>query len=329
MQQYYPERSAFVKFIYCWKKWYYQKKYNFAHLEFFCYHLGEKMNEEIVTFYPRKLQAELYSKVNNERLWAITKDKFASYLILKDFYKRECVGYNPAPSVFVQPFYENHDCKTEVITFLERHSSFIIKPLADACGHGIRIVSNCIIDSEVMFKRLMTEFPRGFVLEELISQREELGIFHPSSVNTIRMNVFNSSSYPGGSIDLRFPCFRVGRHNAVVDNAGSGGIIVALDSSSGQMVSAADEDGLFYQEHPETHIPFNGVIPNWDDLLLSAKSVSMTIPELKVAGLDFALDKEKGWSLIEINVEPIQLYQIAMQKGIRKYMTDFAKICGV
>ena len=286
----------------------YQKKYNFAHLEFFCYHLNEKKNEEVASIYPRKLQAELYRKVNNESLWAITKDKYASYLFLKEFYKREVCGYNPSPNVYVQPLYDNHDCIAEVLAFLDVHSRFIVKPLADACG---------------------TEFPGGFVLEELISQCEEMGMYHPSSVNTIRINVFNSLSDSRGHVDLKFPCFRIGRHNAVVDNAGSGGIIVALDISTGRMISAADEDGFFFQEHPDTHIPFNVAIPCWDDLLLSARNVSRAIPELKVAGLDFALDKERGWSLVEINVEPIMLYQIATQKGIRSYMMDFAKNCGV
>ena len=128
---------------------------------------------------------------------------------------------------------------------------------------------------------------------------------------------------------MQFPCFRLGRHGAVVDNAGSGGIMVAVDAKTGKMIAAADEEGDFYKEHPESHIPFDGVIPFYDDLLKVATNVSKTMPKLKIAGLDFALDREKGWLLVEINVEPYMIYQIATQEGIRDYMEGFAKKCGV
>ena len=95
------------------------------------------------------------------------------------------------------------------------------------------------------------------------------------------------------------------------------------------MISAADEEGDFFKYHPESHIPFDGEIPFWKDLILAATNVSKAMPKLRITGLDFALDREKGWSLVEINVEPYMLFQIATQKGIRDYMENFAKTCGV
>ena len=174
----------------------------------------------------------------------------------------------------------------------------------------------------------MTDYPNGFVLEELIQQHDFLAKFHPSSVNTIRINVFNSTNYRG-RVDLQFPCFRVGRKGAVVDNAGNGGIIVAVDVKTGELMTAADEEGKFYQEQPDTNIVFEGKIPFWEDLLSTAEKVALAMPELKVLGLDFALDKEKSWVLVEINYDPYMLFEIATQKGIRSYMENFAHICGV
>lgn len=95
------------------------------------------------------------------------------------------------------------------------------------------------------------------------------------------------------------------------------------------MISAADEDGRFYQEHPDTHVAFVEIIPFWKELLSIATQVALAMPELRIAGLDFALDKEKGWMLVEINCDPHMLYEIATQKGIRGYMENFAHICGV
>lgn len=329
MKQYYPNISFFKKLVYCWKKYQYQKKYNFAHLEFFCLHLGEKREAEVAKLFPRKEQAALYEKVNDPSMWAITKDKYASYKILKEFYKRKVCGYNPSPNSIVKTYYDNYDWKSDALSFIETHTRYIIKPLAEACGNGVKIIEKASsVISDILLSQHIEDYPNGFVLEELIQQHEILANWHPSSVNTMRVNVFNSTSYAGG-VDVKFPCFRVGRHGAVVDNAGSGGIIVAIEIKSGEMISAADEEGGLYTEHPETHIPFDSKIPFWNELISKATEVSKAMPKLKIAGLDFALDKDKGWSLVEINVEPYMIYQIATQNGIRDYMESFAKKCDV
>jgi len=330
MLKYYPNNSLIKNIVYCWKKYRYQQKYNFAHLEFFCLHLGEKNESDVAKLYPRKLQAELYGKVNDGSMWAITKDKFASYQILKEFYKRKVCGYNPSPNQTVKSFYDNYDWKSDVLEFIKSHTRFIIKPLAEACGMGVKILEKLPTDdAELLLKQYIADYPKGFVLEELIHQHAALAKMHPSSVNTMMVNVFNSEGYADGRVEIQFPCFRVGRHGAVVDNAGSGGIMVAVDAKTGKMIAAADEEGDFYKEHPESHIPFDGEIPFWSDLIIAATNVSKAMPKLKIAGLDFALDREKGWSLVEINVEPYMIYQIATQKGIRDYMDNFAKKCGV
>ena len=199
MRKYYPNNTFLKNIVYCWKKYRYQEKYNFAHLEFFCLHLGEKPESEVAKLYPRKLQADLYGKVNDESMWAITKDKFASYQILKEFYKRKVCGYNPSPNQTVKPYYENYDWKSDVLDFIKCHTRFIIKPLAEACGMGVKILEKQPADNaEQLLNQYMADYPKGFVLEELIHQHDALAVMHPSSVNTMRVNVFNSASYAGG-----------------------------------------------------------------------------------------------------------------------------------
>ena len=199
MQKYYPNNTFFKNIFYCWKKYQYQRKYNFAHMEFFCLHLGEKTESEVAKLYPRKLQADLYKKVNEESMWAITKDKFASYQILKEFYKRKVCGYNPSPNQIVAPYYENYDWKSDVLAFIKSHTRFIIKPLAEACGMGVKILEKHPSDNaELLLNQCVASYPKGFVLEELINQHDSLARMHPSSVNTMRVNVFNTGSYEVG-----------------------------------------------------------------------------------------------------------------------------------
>lgn len=328
MQKYYGDKSFFKKVLYCWKKYTYQKKYNFAHMEFFCYHLAEKTKAEVEQFYPRKQQAELYYKVNSKKAWAITKDKFASYLQFGRYYKRKVCAFNPQPDPLVADCYQGYDWNCGLISFVESYLQFIIKPLSDACGHGVKILKReAFGDEESLLDEFKRDYRKGFVLEELINQHAALAKYHPSSVNTIRVNTFNSSSYSiaGGDIDVKFPVLRVGRMESVVDNSGSGGIFIAIDEKTGKLQTAADEEFNSYNEHPDTHVSFDNEIPFWNELLGIAKDVAKLLPELRIAGLDFALDKDKGWVLVEVNCEPHMLYEIATEKGIRQYMEEFER----
>ena len=327
MQKYYPDSSFFKKVLYCWKKYHYQKKYNFAHMEFFCFHLAEKSKSEVQQFYPRKHQAKLYNEVNSKFAWAVTKDKFASYLMFKPFYKRAVCAYNPMPSPLVAHLYDGYEWEKNVISFLNNNFNFIVKPLSEACGRGIKIIRRDTIDSsKELMKTLVEEYAGGFILEEIICQHEALSKFHPSSVNTIRVNTFNSACCVLGGVDAKFAVLRVGRRGSVVDNAGGGGLFVALDENSGQILhTASNEDFFTYKEHPDTHVPFEGQIPCWNQLLSTCTEVASVMPELRIAGLDFALDKDKGWVLVEVNCEPHILYEIATEKGVRSYMEDFER----
>lgn len=331
MQQYYPTISFFKKLVYCWKKYQYQKKYNFAHVEFFELNLGAREKDDVAKIYPRKIQAELYRKVNEESMWAITKDKFASYVILKEFYKRDACAYNPEPNAFVKKYYDNYDWKNDVLRFLNMHSRFIIKPLAEACGRGIRIVNyeNKGAEPEVLLNSFISDYPDGFIIEELIHQHEFISKFNPDSVNTIRVICFNLSDY-GGNVDVRYPYLRIGRAGSQVDNISSGGIGVLIDKETGNIGLALDGKAVLFSEHPDSHIKFEGEMPFWNDFKETAMNVAKAMPKLKIAGLDLALDKEKGWTLVEINVEPeIGIPQAVSGCGIRDYMESFAKKCGV
>ena len=332
MRDYYPDISAFKKLTYCWKKYQYQKKYNFAHVEFFELNLGErKEKEDVAKIYPRKLQAELYRKVNPESMWAVTKDKFASYIALKDFYKREACGYNPSPNSFVKEYYAHYDWKNAILQFLNSHDNYIIKPLAEACGRGVRIVHKEMLDEqpEVLLNSYMQDYPDGFIIEELIRQHDFIAQFNPDSVNTIRVICFNLSEC-GKDVEVKYPYLRIGRHGSFVDNISNGGIGVLIDKETGNLGLALDGRAILFSEHPDSHIKFEGEMPLWNDFIETAMNVAKAMPKLKIAGLDLALDQERGWTLVEINVEPeIGIPQAAAGCGIRDYMEKFAQALGV
>ncbi len=299
-------------------------------MEFFEYNLGEKSESEVAHYYPRKVQADLYRKVNPEKYWAITKDKFASYCELKEFYRREVCAYNPCPNEYVRAYYDNYDWKSEIVHFISKHSDYIIKPLAGSIGYGVTVIhdNNVDIDPEQKLRLFIADYPEGFILEELIKQHSSLSRFHPDSVNTIRIITFNWMACRK-EVEAKFPYLRVGRKGSVIDNIDSGGIGVII-GESGRMLFATDSDGVLYDEHPDSHVMFDGEIPYWNELIDTAIQVANAIPDLKIAGLDFALDIHNKWTLVEINVEPhIGIYQHAANHGVREYMERFATGCGI
>lgn len=310
--------SIFERMDLCRLKMRYQKKYGFAHLEFFCLHLAEKTEDEVRRFYPRKRMANLYYAINGEQVRAECLDKYVSYVKLKPYYKRDVVAYNPHPNEFVVDYYTGYPWKEEVLGFLAKYSRFIIKPLDGNCGVGVRLYENRNDSPRQLFERFINDFPNGFVLEEKINQIDSLARFHPESVNTVRINTVNLD----GRIELKYPFFRMGRGNAIVDNGGSGGIFSAIDIDSGHLVAGADEEGKWYNVHPESLIPISGrkeQIPMWEELKKTAMNIAKELPDLKFSGLDLALT-DKGWCLVEVNCFPYILYQIATQEGIADYM---------
>jgi hypothetical protein len=90
---------------------------------------------------------------------------------------------------------------------------------------------------------------------------------------------------------------------AVVDNAGSGGILAIVNIDSGKIETMGHDDfGNKYEKHPDSNITYIGwQVPKWKELVEMATEMHMTImSEHKYIGWDFALT-DNGWVVIEGN----------------------------
>lgn len=290
---------------------YVRLRYKFENKEYYYYHLYSKSASEIREFCPKKIQANLYFKVNTEAARHLATDKYASYLRFKKYYNRSTVAYNPSANLI--------NIEDQFHSFIESHPQFIVKPLDSNSGKGVKIIDSRDVIN--LCETLKSDYKGGFIAEELIIQSKELAQFHPQSVNTVRINTFNF----GDTIEVKFPSMRMGRGEAVVDNANAGGICGGIDQETGMLIAVGDELGNHYYEHPDTKIPFNGfVLPRWHEVCEIAKEIASKFPECKVIGFDFALT-DNGWCLVEINAHPLLIFQIATQTGIMKEMESIIK----
>lgn len=222
--------------------------------------------------------------VNDPTIRDVFDDKERTFECLKLFYKRDLIGVSSL------------DDYQKILDFVDKHGSFIFKPLKGVHGMGIKIYRNFDGDVLSFLKKSLQNGP--FVIEELIEQAPEMSILHKESINTIRIATFKIKN----EVIIYGAAMRMGTGNAFVDNAGSGGIFCHVNHLYGFVDSnAKDYLGNEYVIHPDTKVRFIGFdIPNWSELVALVKAVALVIEGATVISWDFAFSK-KGWVLLEAN----------------------------
>lgn len=177
-----------------------------------------------------------------------------------------------------------------------------------------------------LIEKLDDEYRKGCVVEELIIQSQELAKFHPNSVNTVRITTILYKN----RTDIIYPFFRTGRGDSIVDNGGAGGIINAIEPSTGIIYASADEMGIHYTEHPETHYQLIGYqMPYWNEAVELAKELAQVMPDNHYCGWDLALT-DQGWVLQEANDRGEFIgFQLPTRKGFRKELMSILQELGV
>ena len=218
--------------------------------------------------------------------------------------------------------------------FLERFKDcdrILYKPASNgSAGGGIRIFDMAEGPAEVY--RRIRELPRG-IAEEFVRQHEDLDRLYPNAVNTVRI-VTVAGETEKGSIpqEVCYTALRIGSGGSAVDNFSMGGMVAAVDASTGKILTdAVNMDGGRFHTHPDTGTVIKGFqIPCFRealDLVLEAgKDLKGHI------GWDVAIS-EKGPVLIEANTGPgnriLQMPYVSERKGMAYVMEKYLEPTGV
>lgn len=286
-------------------------KYHWDFYEFFYFDYQNLSEDERLSFVPEYEKNVFCSKVNDPEDAQIFYNKWETYCKFKKFYNREAVYISSISDLL----------KIDVVEFVRKHTSFILKPVEAACGRGIKLIKE--LDSEMAMnklKQVLSEAPSKYIMEELICQVNEMASFHESSVNTIRITTINY----GDHIDIIHPFMRTGQGGSFVDNGGSGGIIAAISPDNGKVIAACDESLNWYELHPNSKLPLVGFkVPYWEAAISTARALATMLPNVKYVGWDLALT-EKGWVMVEGNdFGAFVGFQLPTRKGFR---LEFEKI---
>ncbi len=214
------------------------------------------------------------------------RDKFLAYQKFGDYYKRELIAIRSDDDF---PAFES---------FVQRHPSYIVKPLAEYGGHGIfkdSVESGTVQEKFSSYRSSLGEC----AVEELVIQDERMARFHPQSVNTLRIVTYCKDH----EIHILQSSVRIGVGASVVDN---GCLSAGIDYETGTIITRgrmAHVAGL-YVFHPDTGIQILGNhIPEWDQVKDLINRLPYVVEEQPVVGWDLALS-EKGWVVIEANTRP-------------------------
>lgn len=280
-------------------------KYHWNADEFFIYHYADLTPEQRHSFVPEYEKNIFCDKVNDNKSSKIFESKWKSYETFKDFYGRDCCAVSK----------KHINChNVSLMTFLSNHRDFILKPDSGSLGKGISIVrSKDNADAISCINSIVRKEKGLFVLEELIQQSPEMSVFHPSSINSIRLRVFRFDD----RMEVLPSNFRIGCGDSIVDNTGRGGISAALDEN-GLVLTACDSTGKYYKTHPDTGEKIVGFqIPRWEEAVALANKLCQVVPKVRYVGWDLALTN-KGWVVIEGNDKGMfEGIQMPLQKGFR------------
>lgn len=199
--------------------------------------------------------------------------------------------------------------KDEVLSFLEKHSSFMAKPAHGSCGRGIEKLSVSDYESlDALYEYLVKAAPL-LELEELLVQHEAVAAIYPHSINTVRLVTLRGKS---GTVYPMSAMFRIGNGGKFVDNFNNGGMVAPVNVETGVVIDRAlDKAKNLYDVHPATGTPIKGfVFPYWDRVLDMVQQAAQIIPEVGYVGWDVCFTPD-GPCLVEGNQFPgHDIYQL-------------------
>ena len=253
--------------------------------EYFRYRFDYLSYDERNEYVSQYFLTHKFSKICDKESKQILSSKEKTALLFGDYFNRDVVCIKDMAD------------KDKFLEFIQKHKSFIRKPLISrGGGHGVSII-NVENNEEQIFQSLIAD--GSSLCEQIIEQADGMKKYHPQSVNTIRVVTCMRDQVP----EIVQTSIRIGMGDSVVDN---GCLSAAVDISSGEIITPArnaHSAGL-YESHPDTNERILGsIVPHWTELMEMMKVLPCMLPNQQVIGWDMALSND-GWVMIEGNTNP-------------------------
>ena len=289
------------------------RRYGAGYMDYDLYEMYNLTDEQRNTYLTRGRNNELVTRYcdKSKLHYFMNKDEFNK--TFNKYIKRDWIKVNG-------------EQKEKVLEFLNKHNTFMAKPIDGGCGKGIKKINTSSYNSLEEIYSYLTKEGNNFELEEVIEQHPDVAKIYPNAINTVRI-VTIVTTKDGKSL-LTIPqverknvelephviCsyFRIGNGGKCVDNFNSGGMVAPVDENTGTVLQVAiDKQKNVYEKHPQTGETIKGFkFPFWNEAINLCKEASKEIPEMGYVGWDVAFTPN-GPLFVEANEFPgHDIYQL-------------------
>ena len=212
--------------------------------------------------------------------------------------------------------------RDDALALLRRSGKLFCKPSRGSSG-GKRCFCMDFADAETDTDAALEGLGREFVIQEPVRCAPSIQAVYPDAVNTFRVTTYRwkEDYYTIPAV------MRIAHGGAVVDNASSGGMFVAISDDGVLQGEATTIDNQKFAAHPDTHLVFDGHrIDGFSLVKEAAVRMHTMLPPMGVIGWDFTLDQTGRPVLIEANIMRNMFYFCQMSPGIPAFGERTAEV---
>ncbi len=269
-----------IDIIYCGIK-YGAGYYDYQEFEFY----NLKRNER-KTYLTRTKNNQIIKKYNNSKEFNKFDNKVIFNNLFKMYLKRDYMVLN------------DHNL-AEFKKFIAKNKTIICKPIDGSGGKGIlkyEITKQSKIDT--IYQEILQN--NSNLIEQCISQHDEINKLYDGAVNTMRIFTFVTDN---NDVVVLNSIFKIG-NGGVTDNFSSGSMYTFLDDNGIILTPAIDQKDNYFTEHPISKIKITGFkVPMYKEACQMVKEAALIIPSVRYVGWDIAITND-GPVIIEGNSYP-------------------------
>lgn len=276
-------KNSFIIFcdiIYC------GLKYMAGYVDYEVFEFYNMKREQRKTVITRGINNKYVKELNDKNYFKYIDDKILFNKKYNRFLKRDWIDLRETS---LQDFSK----------FIKNKKVVMAKTINLCCGKGIeKITYNSNINLEKMYYNLKEN--KQFLIEEYVSQHEDMNKLYPEAVNTLRIVTLLKDDIPS----IAFVGLRIGNLGNAVDNFNHGGLLTYINDKGIIDTPAIDKNGKSYNTHPYTNTKIIGYkIPYFDEAISFAKELALITPEIRYTAWDISITNN-GPVVIEGNPFP-------------------------
>lgn len=160
-----------------------------------------------------------------------------------------------------------------------------------------------------------------FLVEQYFEQHPDIKKFNPSSVNTLRVMIYQPL---GGEPKCLGAVLKIGRQGAVVDNGSAGGVCAKVDIQHATLHAGTFlfSRAYCFKYHPDTDVLIDGAkIPLLSEAIELAIEAIQVFPGINYAGIDVAIGLD-GPVIVELNARSDYAYFSLLNLSSRHALSE-------